>query len=134
MLMPVYDMFRWFVPMPILDDAEMSMLWPLLAVAMFDGSIFSFLFWCSCAELPVLEPLLQMPFSICFFCAMPELMLLITLFTPPTRYRFVFGGMPEPDLLDLLSLDDLPCPAIILAMESSPESTTLECAWLPKIF
>lgn len=80
-LIPALDIFRWFVPIPILVDAPgISILCPLLT--MFEGSMFSFLFWCIEVVLPWLDPLLQIPLSICFFYAIPELMLLIKLFTP----------------------------------------------------
>lgn len=103
MLIPVCDMFRWFVPIPIFVDTDMSMLLPRLT--RFDGSMFSFLFGCMFVVLPLLDPRLQIPFSICFFWAMPELILLITLLTPPTRCKLEFEGRPEPDRLGL-SFDD----------------------------
>ena len=138
MFMPVCDMFRWFVPIPIFEETDISILLPRLTPDKLDGSMFSFLFCCVwiCDELLLLEPRLQMPFNIYFFCAMPELILLITLLTPPTLWRFELEGSPDPDLLGL-SLDDL-CPApIILLMASSAvvESPPMfECDWFTITF
>ena len=118
--MPVCDILRWLVPMPILVDAPgMSMLYPLFT--MLDGSMFSFLFWCITDVFPWLDPLLQIPFSIYFFCAMPELILLMILLTPLPLCRFEDVGMPDPDLLVRSFADFLP-PFIILCFDSSAVS------------
>ncbi len=83
------------------------MLLPRFTYVMFEGSMFSFLWPCRPGVLPLLDaPRLQIPFSIYFFCAIPELILLMILLTPPPLYMLEdYEGIPEPDLLVLSLLD-----------------------------
>lgn len=118
-------------PSPNFEEPPMSMLCPLFEK--FDGSMFSFLFKCMPELLVLVEaPRLQMPLSIYFFWAIPELMLLIMLLTPPNLCIPEVDGIPEPDLV-VLSFDFWLALISLLMFASSLRSAMFVWEWLFKL-